>query len=192
MLSSKLSRRSQSHSRARSQVHSQLHSMAHSQPVRLYGPKYALKTLSITLPSTLSSTLPIALDDTLPACLTIRSQVSSQNTPKNNSEYAPKYTSLSLTSTLSRGKTHPISLDYMLPFTLLHAQSSDLLSCRSQAPEGVMQVVYGAQCLAGGMWHVMCGRLWAAYSGRNHDVGRYHSLNLIFSAPTKTKSHDAS
>jgi hypothetical protein len=27
---------------------------------------------------------------------------------------------------------------------------------------------------------------------RNHDVGLYHSLILIFSAPTETKSHDAS
>ena len=37
---------------------------------------------------TLSSTLPIALDDTLPACLTIRSQVSSQNALKHTPEYA--------------------------------------------------------------------------------------------------------
>ena len=60
----------------------------------------------------LSSTLPIALDGTLPACLTIRSQVSSQETPKNTSEYAPKYTSKSLASTHSRGMTLAISLDY--------------------------------------------------------------------------------
>jgi hypothetical protein len=37
---------------------------------------------------------------TLPACLTIRSQVSSQDAPKNTSEDAPKYTSESLSSTL--------------------------------------------------------------------------------------------
>jgi hypothetical protein len=140
----------------------------------------------------LSSTLPIALDGTLPACLTIRSQVSSQDTPKNTSEYAPKYTSESLASTLSRGKTLAISLDNMLPCTLLHARSRDLLSCRSQAPGGVRQVAYGGQCLAGGMWRVVCGRWRAAYGGRNHDVGRYHSLNLIFSAATATRSQDAS
>ena len=38
-LPSKLSRRSQLHSRTCSQVHSQLHSMAHSQPAWLYAPK---------------------------------------------------------------------------------------------------------------------------------------------------------
>jgi hypothetical protein len=148
--------------------------------------------LSSTLPSMLSRTLPIALDGTLPACLTICSQVSSQDTPKNTSKYAPKYTSESLASTLSRGKTLPISLDYMLPCTLLHARSRDLLSCRCQAPEGVKQVAYGGQCLAGGMWCVVCGRCRAAYGGRNHDICRYHSLNLIFSVTTMTTSHDVS
>jgi hypothetical protein len=38
--------------------------------------------------------------------------------------------------------------------------------------------------LVGGVWHVA--------GCRNHDVGLYHSLNLILSAPTETKSHDAS
>jgi hypothetical protein len=140
----------------------------------------------------LSSTFPTALDGTLPACLTIRAQVRSQDTPKNTSKYAPKYTSESLTSTLSRGKTLALSLDNMLPCTLLHARSRDLLSCRSQAAGGVRQVAYGGQCLAGGIWRVVCGRWRAAYGGRNHDVGRYHSLNLIFGAPTETKSLDAS
>jgi len=156
----------------------------------------------------LSSTLPIALDGTLPGCLTIRSQVSSQDTPKNTSEYPRKYTSTypckysskyprkytseSLASSLSSGKTVPISLDYMLPCMLLHAQSRDFLSCRSQAPGGVRQVAYGGQCLAGGMWHVVWGRWRVAYGGRNHDVSQHHSLNLIFSAPTMTRSHDAS
>jgi len=42
-----------------------------------------------------------------------------------------------LPSTLSRGKTLPISLDYMLTCTLLHARSRDLLSCRSKALGGV-------------------------------------------------------
>jgi len=88
MLPSKLWWCSQLHSWARSQVHSQLHSMTHSQPAWLYAPKYALKTLSITLP--------IALDDTLPAYLTIHSEVSSQDalnhTPKHALKYTPNYT----------------------------------------------------------------------------------------------------
>jgi hypothetical protein len=42
-----------------------------------------------------------------------------------------------------------------------------------------------------GGWRVACGVWHAAYVGRNHDVGRYHSLNLIFSEATATKSQDA-
>jgi len=42
-----------------------------------------------------------------------------------------------------------------------------------------------------GMWQV-AGSGWQVAGGRNHDVGRYHSLNLIFSAATETRSHDAS
>jgi len=42
------------------------------------------------------------------------------------------------------------------------------------------------------MWHVAGGGWRAVYGGQNHDVGRYHSLNLIFSAPTATGSHDVS
>jgi len=60
-------------------------------------------------------------------------------------------------------------------------------------------VEYGGQCLAGGgrrvacgVWRVACGRWQVAYVGRNYDVGRYVSLNLIFSAATRTRSHDAS
>jgi hypothetical protein len=62
-------------------------------------------------------------------------------------------------------------------------------------------VAYGGQCLAGGgrsgrmacgVWRVACSRWQAAYGGQNHDVGRYHSLNIIFSAATATKSHDTS
>jgi hypothetical protein len=156
----------------------------------------------------LSSSLPIALDGTLRACLTTPSQVSSQDTPKNTSEYPRKYTSNypckytskyprkytseSLARILSRGKTVPISLDYMLPCTLLNAQCRDFLSSRSQPPGGVRQVAYGGQCLAGGMWHQVCGRWRVAYGVRNHDVGRHHSLNSIFSAPTVTRSHAAS
>jgi len=53
--------------------------------------------------------------------------------------------------------------------------------------------------MAGSVWRaagsgqrVACGRWQAAYVGRNRDVGRYSSLNLIFSAATMTRSHDAS
>jgi len=172
----------------------------------------------------LPRTLTLALDGTQPACLTVHSQTSAQEALKHTPEQALKYAfnctrwytpsllGSSLPSTLSRGKTLPISLDYIVTCTLLHARSRDLLSCRSQAPGGasfrrqaaggvscrrqapggVRQVAYGGQCLAGGMWHVVCGRWRTAYGRRNHDVGRYHSLNLIFSAPTVTRSHDAS
>jgi hypothetical protein len=142
--------------------------------------------LSITLPSMLSSIVPNPLDVTLAAYLTVRSHVGCQDTPKNCSKYAPmhtsenvpKYTSESFSSTLAIGKTLPISLDYILPYMLLHARSRDLLRCRRQALGGVRQV-------AGDWWR-------AAYGGQNHDVSRYYSLNHIFSAATVTRSHDAS
>jgi hypothetical protein len=161
----------------------------------------------------LPRTLTLALDGTQPACLMVHSQTRAQEALKHTSEQALKYTSnctrwytprllgSTLPSTLSRGKTLPISLDYMLTCTLLHDRSRDLLSCRSQAaggvscrrqaPGGVRQVAYGGQRLAGGMWHVvleMAGGVWWP----NHDIGRYHCLNLIFSVATETRSHDAS
>jgi len=147
----------------------------------------------------LSRTLSVALDGTLPACLTERSQLSSQDDLKHtlehalkftpnctrwhtsslldymlpsqltrcsqvHSEYVFKYTpghalkdSFNCTrwhtpsllgstfpSTLSRGKTLPISFDYMLPCMLPGARSTDLLSCRSQAPGGGWRVADGA------------------------------------------------
>jgi len=98
---------------------------------------------------------------TLPACLTIRSQVSSQDAPKNTSEDAPRYTSESLSSTLFiAGDRH--------------------------------QEVWSRWRLAGGLWLLVGGGWPAAYVVPNHDVGRYHSLNLIFSPATATKSHHAS
>jgi len=137
--------------------------MAHSQPAWLYAPKYALKTLWIALPSMLSSTLPMALDGTLPACLTIRSQVSSQDSqvhlrvalkyaPNCTRWYSPSLLGSTPPSTLSREKTLPISLDYMLPCMLLHAGSRDLQSCRRQAPGGVRLGAYGRKWLVGGVW----------------------------------------
>jgi len=98
---------------------SQSHSMAHSQPAWLYAPKWALEMLSSTLPSTLSTTLPIALDDT------------------------PSPLGSTLRNTLSRGKTLPISVDYMLTCILLCARSRDSLSCRHQAPAGVRLLAGG-------------------------------------------------
>jgi len=116
----------------------------HSQPDWLYASNCAPKTLSSTLPRTLSSALPIALYCTLPTCFTVRSQVSSQ--------YTPKYTSQSLSSTLpiALDGTLPISHENMLPCMLLHARSRDLLSFRCQAPGGVRLGAYGMQCLLGG------------------------------------------
>jgi len=106
MLSSKLSRHSQAHSRARFQVPSQLHSM----------------------------TLPIALDDT------------------------PSLLGSTLPNTLSRGKTLPILLDYMLPWMLLCARSRDLLSCRRQAP-GDVRLVAGDGCLVVGDWRHIVAKI---------------------------------
>ena len=150
----------------------------------IYGPKPGYrqrdtsKYIFSTLPGMLSRMLPIALDGTLPASLTVRSQVSSQDSPKYTSEYAPKYTSESLASTLSIGKTLPISLDYMVPCILLGARCRELLSCRCQAP--------------GGGWQVAGAWLWVASGGRNNDVVRCYSPNLIIIMPTVTRFHDAS
>ena len=50
----------------------------------------------------------------------------------------------------------------------------------------------GGQCLAGGMWRVVCARWWPAYGGQNYDVDRYHCLNNNFSVATVAMSHNAS
>jgi len=82
-----------------------------------YTPKYGLKVLPSILQSTFSSalqrilsrTLPVALNGTLPACLTVSSQVSSQDTLND------------LPRILSR--TVPLALDESLPVYLaLHSQ----------------------------------------------------------------------
>jgi hypothetical protein len=46
-----------------------------------------------------------------------------------------------LPSLLSRGKTLPISPDYMLPYMLLGIELKDLKNCSHQAPEGRSWVV---------------------------------------------------
>jgi len=56
----------------------------------------------------------------------------------------PSLLGSTLPSSLSRGKTLPISFDYMLRCMLPGAQSRDLLSCRSQASGGGWQVADGA------------------------------------------------
>jgi len=216
-------------SQVHTEVRSWLYSIVHSQtawltlPSKLqrraqvhseYAPKYTSE-YSSTLPGMLSRTLPISLDGTLPACLTIRSQVSSQDastytpstlpsTPlsmfsswltsmlpsmllfaldgtllvcltvrshgssedalKHTTKHALKYTpnciwwhtpsllGSTLPSTLPRGKTLPLSLDYMLPCMLLGARSRDFLSCRRQASGGGWWVAGGGRSVAGARW----------------------------------------
>jgi len=139
-----------------------------------YAPKYTSKYL---LKSMISRTLPNVLNGTLPACLTVRSQASSQDALKHTPEYALRYTpnctrwytpsllDFMLPSTLSRGKTLPISLDYMLPCMFLHARSRDLQSGRRQALGGLRLVAYDGQCLAGRGRRVACG-MWRVAGGR--------------------------
>ena len=52
---------------------------------------------------------------------------------------------------------------------------------------GVWWAVFGGRHVACGVRQMAGGVWWP-----NHDVSRYHSLNLIFSAATVTRSHDAS
>jgi hypothetical protein len=162
----------------RSQVHSEYAPKYTSE----YVPKYTLEHAFKDAPNCTRWHTPSLLDCTLPSKLLRCSQVHSEYAPKYTSEYVLKYTpghtlkdapnctrwhtpsllGSTLPSTLSRGKTLPISLDYMLTCTLRHAWSRDLLSCsgqalggiscRRQAPGGVRQVAYGGQCLAGGIW----------------------------------------
>jgi len=135
------------------------------------------------LPSTLSNTLPLALDGKLPTCLTVCFQASSQDALKHTPECALKCTpnctrwhtarllNFTLPSTLSRGKTLPISLDYMPPCMFLHAQSRDLQSGRCQAPGGVRLVASDGQCLADGGRRVACG-MWRVAGGRRRMLAK--------------------
>jgi len=165
------SRCSQAHSPSRSQVHSQLHSIS------------------------------------LPACLTVRSQASSQDAPKNTSKDAPWYTSESLSSTLfiTLGGTLPAYLALCSQIhspEARHSQShltmcSHVCSC-VLGPETCwvagarQQEVWSWWRLAGGWWW-QAGGGWPASCGvRNHYGSRYHSLNIIFSVATATKSDHAS
>jgi len=71
-----------------------------------------------------------------------------KDAPNCTQWHTPSLLGSTLPSTLSRGKTLPISLDYMLPCMLLGARSRDLLSCRRQAPGGGWRV-------AGGGWRIV-------------------------------------
>jgi len=168
-----------------------------------------------TLLGMLSRTLPIALDGTLPAWLTVRSQVSSQDALEHTPENALKYT-----PNRTRWHSQPISL-YAPKYTLKRQDTPKLTwlyapmyapTCSIQrlaqlqtpgtgrreagggwrAVFGGWRVACGVWRVACGVWRVACGVWRVAYIGRNHDVGRYGSLNLIFSAATMTTSHDAS
>jgi len=154
----------------------------------LHTPKKALKPLSSTLPSTLSSTLPIALDDTpslldstLPSKLSKRSQVHFRVHSQIHSQthsiphthpawlHAPKEALKMLSSTLpsmqsitlSRGKTLPISLDYMLSCMLLGARSRDgwVAGARYEEAVGRWQEAWGGREVAdGGSWNYDIGQ----------------------------------
>jgi len=158
-----------------------LRSQLSSHDAPKYTPGHALKDAPNCTrwhpPSLLDYTLPSKLSRRSQAYSRARSQIHSQLHSMTlpacltirsqvHSPDAPKYT-----PNCTRWHT-PSLLDYTLPCMLLGARSRDLLSCRHQAPGG--------------------GSREAGGSGRNHDVGRYHSLNLIFSAATATRSHDAS
>jgi len=117
------------------------------------------ETLSSTLPCTLSGTLPTSPDDTpslldctllskvsgyaqlhLQVALNYDSEHTLMYTPNCTPWYTPSALGSTPPSTHSMWKTPSISLDYMLPCMLLHAQSRDWLSYRHQVPEGVTQM----------------------------------------------------
>jgi len=144
-LPSKLSRRSQ------------LHSMAHSQPAWLYAPKWALKTL------------PIAHDDTLSACLTVHSQVSSQDALNCTRWHTPGLLDCTFPGTLSRRsqlhsmahslpawlyarwsalKTLPIALDDTLPAFLTVRSQVSSQAALNHTPEHALK--YTPKCTR---WH---------------------------------------
>jgi len=90
-------------------------------------------------------------------CSYVGSQDALKHTPKHALKYVPNcitwYTpsllgSMPLPSSLSRGKTLPISPDYMLPYMLLGIWSRELQSCSHQPPGGRWWVV-------GSGWHMV-------------------------------------
>ena len=71
-----------------------------------------------------------------------------------------------LPRTLSRGKTLPISIDYMLRCLLPCAQSRNLLSCRSQARGGGWWVADGAWCMVAEIMMSVEIIVWTLYLAR--------------------------
>ena len=124
-----------------------------------------------------------------------RSQVSSQNALKHTPEYALKYT-----PNCTRWNT-PSLLDCTLPSMLARRSEAHSRACSQvHSPEArhsqshlticshvCSWVLDPETCRVTGARHREAGG-----GGRNHDVGQYHSLNLIFSAATATRSHHAS
>jgi len=122
----------------------------------------------------LSRTLTLALDGTQQACLTVHYQTSTEedhkHTPKRGLEcasnctqsYTPRILDSTLPCTLSKGKTLPISLAYILTCSLLHARSRALPSCRSQAPGSAVAAkslshhYHNSACQRTAWWQV-CG-----------------------------------
>jgi len=116
--------------------------MAHPQPAWLYAHNPALRKLSSTLPSTFCSTLPIALDNTLPACLTISSEVSSQDSVK----YTPSTFSSTLSGILSM--TLPIPLNGIFPACLTIRSQTSAQEALKHTPKHAFQ--YTPNCTR---WH---------------------------------------
>jgi len=147
-------------------VRSQLHLMKHSQPAWLYTPQYDLTTLPSTPPG-LSQ-----------VCSQLHSMVHSQPTWL----YAPKYT-------LKREDTPNLTGLYApmyAPASWIQRLAELQTPGTGSGEAGILlQAVFGGQ-------RVGCGRWQVAYVGRNHDVGWYHSLNVIFSQATAVRSQDAS
>jgi len=110
-----------------------LHSEVSSQDTLKYTPS----TPPSTLPGILSRTLPIALDDTLPACLTILSQVSSQDSPMYTCKYVLKYTpELALQDAPNCTRWHtPCLLDCTLPSILSRCSQNALKHTPKHAPK---------------------------------------------------------
>jgi hypothetical protein len=128
-----------------------------------------------------------------------------------HSEYAPSTPLSTFSSTLPNmlSSTLPIALGgtppaYLAQRSQVQSQAgrpsqSQLIICSHVRPACSIQRVAELQMpgtrrreAGGGGWWVAGGGRLAAYGGRNHDVGRYHSLNLIFSVATATGSHDTS
>jgi len=122
----------------RSQVHSEYAPKYTSEYALKCTPGHALKDAPNCtrlhtprlLDCTLSSTLRIALDYTLPACLTVRSQVRSQESRRSQSH---------------------LTICCQVCSCLLDAD------CRCQILGGVWQAAYCGLCLAGGVWRAVCG-----------------------------------